>query len=520
MTTTLTRSLAPNGRTDGAPRVLLIGVARTLDALVRQFEAVEAPVKIIGAALFHDAPDDPVAQELGIPVLGSATELERLVGEHTIELAIVSLPAVMSEAIAAIRTTLRRLGIPDRFIATLDDQLAGVGPRSVFEVDIADLIDRSPHRVDEASIRHAVGGKRVLITGAGGSIGSELARTIARYGPSELFLMERSENALFEIDRQIARSHPDLPRGAWLHDVTDDERTLGYLVAAKPQIILHAAAHKHVPMMEDHPIEAVVNNFFGTKSIVDAAAQTACERFVMISTDKAVNPSSVMGATKRLAELYVQFMNQRSDTRFSLVRFGNVLGSAGSVLPIWGDQLRHGGPLTVTDPRMTRFFMTIPEAAALVIQAAALDELDHDSAIVPGGETLILDMGKPISILEMAKRFIRAHGLEPIEAETRDRPRGADTMRIVFTGVRPGEKLHEELAYADEDLLPTAHPGIHIWKSTAPSEERIGDLVATLEEVRQRGAPDLALNALSRLVPETTIPSTEIAPRGRALHVA
>jgi FlaA1/EpsC-like NDP-sugar epimerase len=338
----------------------------------------------------------------------------------------------------------------------------------------------------------------VLLTGAGGSIGSELARIVARFGPARLVLVERGENALFEIDREIARLFPRLPRAAVLHDVTDGPRTLAVVMAQKPDVIFHAAAHKHVPMMEDHPSAAIENNFYGTRSIADAACRVGVGRFVMISTDKAVNPTSVMGATKRLAELYIQHLSSRCETVFSMVRFGNVLGSACSVLPIWAKQLAQGEALTVTDAQMTRYFMTIPEAAGLVLQSAAYAG-GNDAAV------FLLDMGKPIRIVDMARRFIRAQGLKP-EVD----------VPIVFTGVRPGEKLFEELAYGSEDMLPTPHASIRIWRTTPPSPQRMKRILAAFDALRakrcdhdhhwQHAGGDALIAALRDAVPEMQRP--------------
>jgi O-antigen biosynthesis protein WbqV len=356
-------------------------------------------------------------------------------------------------------------------------------------------------------------GKRVLITGAGGSIGSELARIVASFGPEHLVLMERAENALFEIDRQLAERFPRLARRAVLHDVVDADQTLRLLVQLRPHVVFHAAAHKHVPLMEDHPSHAVTNNLFGTKAIADAALAVNAERFVFVSTDKAVNPTSVMGATKRLAELYVQGLHARAHfhgtvggepgaTRFSMVRFGNVLGSAASVLQIWSAQLADGGPITVTDPRMTRFFMTIPEAAALVIQAGAIEPEGSAARSAP---VYVLDMGKPARILDLAERFIRAHGFEPRAADMptgRPPATGLPPIEIVFTGIRPGEKLFEELAYQAELLRPTPFPGINAWRGQAPTATEATAMIADLSGVRaitERGA---VLSAIRRHLPE------------------
>jgi len=497
-------------------RTILIGTGVTIRQLVQQLALLgdDGPAIVGGLLLHGDDEGDSASNDSEIRVLGTVDDLERVVESERPDLAIVSLPGVMQDAVTRIRTQLRRLGVADRFMATLEDQVRGVGPRTAFEVSVGDLIDRPTRLIDEEAIGRTIRGKRVLITGAGGSIGSELARIAAEYGPRELFLMERSENALFEIDRQIARAHPELRRGVWLHDVTDTEKTLAYCMAAKPEVIFHTAAHKHVPMMEDHPGLAVRNNFFGTKSIADAARETGCARFVMISTDKAVNPSSIMGGTKRLAEWYVQYLNQRSDTIFEIVRFGNVLGSAGSVLPTWMRQIRDGGPVTVTHPEMTRYFMTIPEAAALVVQAAGLEELD-------GGDVVVLDMGEALSILGLAKRLIGLYGLDwviPTDAGVIGNKEsctdggdqgearcvnGSSYIPILFSGVRPGEKLHEELVYRDENMQPSPYEGIRIWKpSSVPDEEMIADMVATLVEACEIGRADIVVTAIMRLIPE------------------
>src|SRR5690606_23894821 len=327
---------------------------------------------------------NPIVQDATI--LGTTDELEAIIARRQPAMALICLPAVMKDLIASLRTRLRRLGVADRFVPTLEDLVAGIGPRTHLDIDLTQLLNRPARQFDKEAVRSVIENKRVLITGAGGSIGSELSRIAARFKPQQLVLIDRSENALFEIDRQIARSHPTLPRKALLHDVVEAKATLAHFRTLQPDIIFHAAAHKHVPMMEDHPAAAVDNNLFGTKSVADAADAVGAERFVMVSTDKAVNPTSIMGATKRLAELYVQHINQRSATVFSMVRFGNVLGSSGSVLDTWARQIADGGPLTVTDPAMTRYFMTIPEAAALVIQSAALVSPD-----APGGEVFLLD---------------------------------------------------------------------------------------------------------------------------------
>ncbi|QOJ16926.1 MAG: polysaccharide biosynthesis protein [Phycisphaeraceae bacterium] len=445
------------------------------------------------------------------PILGAVDEMEAILARRRPALAIVSLPAAMTDLIQSIRTRLRRAGVPDRFFPTIEDQLDGVGPRTHFTVDVNDLLARPPRVIDEQSVAGLLAGRRVLITGAGGSIGSELARRAARYDPSGLFLVERSENALFEIDRQIARFHPALPRRPILHDVVLADATRGLFNAVRPEIILHAAAHKHVPMMEDHPAAAVDNNLFGTKSVADAAIGCRAERFVMISTDKAVNPTSIMGATKRLAEMYIQDAHRRAVTAFSMVRFGNVLGSSGSVLDVWARQVAEGGPLTVTDPRMTRYFMTIPEAAALVLQAAALAD-----PIAAEAEVFVLNMGDPVNVLDMCCRYAAAHGLTAVldHGTSENSPSSTPgAIRVVITGARPGEKLFEELARDSESLRPTRHRDIDIWGLPQPDPQDIERMVRCLSPDIRSSDPNELAEEIRGLVPEMRRPLVQ-ARRG------
>jgi FlaA1/EpsC-like NDP-sugar epimerase len=428
-------------------------------------------------------------------------------------MAIASLPSAMTGVAAELRAAAERLAIPFRAMPTLADVLLGANTAGGHfgapnDVDLASLIGRAPRPLDERLVRSAITGRCVLITGAGGSIGSELARLCARFEPANLVLMDRSENALFEIDRWVRENHPHLPRRALLLDVVDDRATRQSLLGLRPDVVFHAAAHKHVPLMEDHPAAAVRNNLFGTKSIADASLEAGVERFVMISTDKAVNPTSVMGATKRMAELYVRSLNGREKTRFCLVRFGNVLGSACSVLPIWAAQVADGGPVTVTDPEMTRYFMTIPEAAALVVQAGAL-------GVGPAGtddEVFVLDMGRPVRILDLASRFLRQLGFAPV-IDGRDvedaRDRGRPMLPVVFSGIRPGEKLYEELAHEAEELSPTRVPGVLAWAGPGPSADRVAAMVEDLSSIETTFPADRVIEAIERHVSRIALPKTE-----------
>ncbi len=517
----------------------MIGTRETVRVLAGQLALLAEPPRVVGCVL-----TEPVSEEERLhPVLGSIDELAELQGRHGFGVALVSLPSSSASEILRVRSSLATLGIAERFVVPLSESLgsapvasdagsvagSGVG-RGPVSVDMAELIGRTPHSIDRDAVARILTGKRVLVTGAGGSIGSELVRIVATFRPEQIVLMERSENALFEIDRQLAERFPGVSRRAMMHDVVDTERTLRRLAETRPHVVFHAAAHKHVPLMEDHPSHAVENNFFGTKSIADAAAAVGCERFVMISSDKAVNPSSVMGATKRLAEKYVQSLQSsalregRVETRFSMVRFGNVLGSACSVLPIWSQQIANGGPVTVTDERMTRYFMTIHEAATLVIQAAAMSGVSGNAAV------FVLDMGQPVRVLDLAKRLVAAHGFESEVRRAGETGGGGTRGRVIeirLTGARPGEKLFEELAYAAEHLRPTAHPGINSWAGGANADGNVArenqpedsatashTMVADLAAVRRSADAEAVVSVLRRYVPTLRAGRTpDISPK-------
>ncbi|WP_428938562.1 UDP-N-acetylglucosamine 4,6-dehydratase family protein [Fontivita pretiosa] len=360
---------------------------------------------------------------------------------------------------------------------------SAAAPRDNCALEIAELLRRKPVNLDTPEIQRFLAGKVVLVTGAGGSIGSEICRQTMKFCPGRLILLDRAENALFEIDRELRDRWVGAEIVPVVADICDANRIDRVFRALRPQVVFHCAAHKHVPMMELHPGEAVKNNVFGTKIVADAALEHGVGAFVMVSTDKAVNPTSVMGATKRIAELYVQSLNsgqrpvvgaqgpsteQRPVSlehrcRFVAVRFGNVLGSSGSVLPIFRRQIEAGGPVTVTHPDMKRYFMTIPEASQLVMQAGAIGR---------GGEIFVLDMGQPVRILDLAVEMIRRAGLRP----------GRD-IQIRFTGMRPGEKLYEELACDDEQTVATSHGKIRIWQLPRASRQQVGRMLQLLQSV-------------------------------------
>lgn len=445
-------------------RVVVVGPGWAGEAVARRLADCDRPTVVVGRL-------DPDATTP--PLRGQALDeaIRMLVGATSPDLAIVSLPASASELLQGIRTAFRREDVPERFFPTVEDLLDGVGPRSLPDIDPAMLLDRPSRPLDHDRIRSLCRGRRILVTGAGGSIGSELSRRIADYEPAELVLMDRSEHALFEIDRQIARRHPSLARRASLQDVADPAGTLRVFESVRPHVVLHAAAHKHVPLSEDHPREAVRNNLIGSINAVRAAIATGASRFVLISTDKAVSPRSVMGATKRLAEIAVQREAADAGLGCAVVRFGNVLGSSGSVLEIWSREIRDGGPITITDRRMTRYLMTIPEAAGLVLQAATIAD-----ASMPTGRIHVLDMGEPVRIVDLADRFAAAHGLGTVEAMP-GTPIGPGRIGVVFTSPRPGEKIHEILAQPGRTLGKTSHPAIRTWDGPVPTAEAVDRLV-------------------------------------------
>jgi FlaA1/EpsC-like NDP-sugar epimerase len=358
-------------------------------------------------------------------------------------------------------------------------------------LDSAGLIDRLLRRpmvnLDTPEVQRFLAGKRVLVTGAGGSIGSEICRQTLRFLPERLILLEQAEGALFEVDQELRQRWLGANLVPYVADISDKRRIARVFNAERPQVIFHCAAHKHVPMMEINPGEAIKNNVFGTKTVADAAVVCGAAAFVMVSTDKAVNPTSVMGATKRFAELYIQSLNHgqrssdKSHTRFVAVRFGNVLGSSGSVVPIFRKQIAAGGPVTVTHPDMRRYFMTIPEASQLVLQAGSIGQ---------GGEIFVLDMGRPVKILDLAEELIRLSGKRP-----------HDDIAIEFTGVRAGEKLFEELATDGEKTRPTGHPKISVWQLPTPTRAEIDSGLERLAEVVD-GPRDAAVAALMGAVNE------------------
>ncbi len=423
---------------------LLIGAGEVGARVARELLArPELGMRPIG---FVD--DDPLKQGLdinGLPVLGVTAAIAELADDRLVRRAVISIANVDGSTVRRLKELCETAGVKPQIVPSLHELLIDeIDVIRMRDVSIEDLLRREVVSLDEASARRSYAGKVVLVTGAAGSIGSEICRQIARLGPAKLILAERAEPSLFAVDRELRKAGYGHLLEAVLCDVCDADRMRMVFEKHRPQVVFHAAAHKHVPMVEANISEAVRNNVFGTRVVADAAHDLGVEAFVLISSDKAVNPTSIMGGTKRLAEMYLQARWQDSKTRFMAVRFGNVLDSAGSVLPIFREQIAAGGPVTVTHSAMTRYFLTIPEATQLVLEAGAMGE---------GGEVFLLDMGEPVRIADLASDLIRLSGFEP----------GKD-IEIEYTGIRPGEKLFEELSFDPENMARTQNEKVFVAK--------------------------------------------------------
>ena len=460
------------------PRVLVVGAGELGVWLMRQFRETGS-LREVG---FVD--DDPRKQGrrvCGVPVLGSSSAVRELVGQHQVDQVIVAIGNPGHDLLLSVAEQARSAGAAVKTVPDVSEiLLKGLRPDDLRTLDTTRLLGRDSVRTDLTGVHELLRGRRVLVTGAGGSIGSEIARQVAAADPELLLVLDNDETHLHDLG-------PDLPAGSTvplLADVRDEQRIRRLLSTYRPSVVFHAAAHKHVPILEDHPGEALLTNVLGTRSLLRACRDLDVERFILISTDKAVAPSSVMGASKRIAEMLVADMARQTHRPFVSVRFGNVLGSRGSVVPIFARQIRDGGPVTITDPRMRRYFMTIPEATHLVLQAAGLAE---------GGDIFMLDMGEPVSIVSLAEQMIRASGRVP----------GVDT-EIKITGARPGEKLSERLLDDAESAQPTSHPALmRIAPTTADSDTlgiEINQMVAWLHE-GQEDAVGRRLISLTRSLP-------------------
>jgi len=441
-------------------RTLIIGAGDAGNLLLREIrKQASSPYNVVG---FVD--DDPGKRGLrlsGVRVLGGTNRLRALVKIHRVEEVIFAIPsgdgALMRRVIASCERAKARFKTLPGITAIIDGK---VSISQIKDVEIEDLLGRDPVVLDQTAIRSYLTDKRVLVTGAAGSIGSEICRQVALFKPAKLILFDHSETPLFYIEKELAASFPELRIIPMMGDVKNQDRVETLFDEFCPEVVFHAAAYKHVAMMEYNPAEAVLNNVLGSKVVADAAHKFKVRNFVMVSTDKAVNPTNVMGATKRSAEIYVQALAETSKTKFTTVRFGNVLGSNGSVIPLFKEQIRKGGPVTVTDRDVVRYFMTIPEASQLVLQAGCIGK---------GGDIFVLDMGEPVRILSLAEELIQLSGLVPYK-----------DIDIVFTGLKPGEKLFEELLIDGEGIKPTAHRKIRVM---VPVETDLGRVVDRLNEL-------------------------------------
>ncbi|MGI8788142.1 MAG: polysaccharide biosynthesis protein [Pyrinomonadaceae bacterium] len=399
----------------------------------------------------------------GVKVLGTTDDLARLVDELHIEQVVIAIDGAQGKDIRRVIDICREIPVKAQIVPSLHEIIHGrVQISRIRDVQIEDLLGREAVELDDENLHEFLTGKIVLVTGAGGSIGSELVRQITEFNPRLILLVERTEFALFQIERELFKNFPQAKFVPLIADIGDAPRMREIFAEYKPAVVFHAAAHKHVSLMEINPTEAIKNNVLATKIIGELAGEGGVKDFVLISTDKAVNPTSVMGASKRIAEIVLQNLNRIYETNYVAVRFGNVLGSAGSVVPIFREQILKGEAITITDREMTRYFMTIPEASQLVLQAGALGT---------GGEIFILDMGKPVKILDLAEDMIRLSGLQPYE-----------DIDIVFTGIKPGEKLFEELEITGENLLKTTHPKIFIGKIAAYQSEEVANIVSNFRQ--------------------------------------
>ena len=463
-------------------RVLLIGAGQAGVMVAR--EIMNRPDLGLHPVGFLDDDRSKLNTSIaGVPVLGRTEDVREVAQRKRVTRALITIANAPGQQVRRIAQLCRDAELETKIIPGIYEIVGEkVNLSRIREVAIEDLLGRDPVRLDEEMVGASIRSRVVLITGAGGSIGSELCRQVSRFGPSRLVLVERFENALFEIHRELTQAFPHVQIEPCIADVCDAMRMEQLFASTKPELVFHAAAHKHVPMMEWNPCEAVKNNIGGTRIVGDLSDRHGVQRFVLISTDKAVNPTSVMGATKRVAEIYLQSLSHRSQTKFVTVRFGNVLGSAGSVIPIFREQIARGGPITVTHPDMRRYFMTIPEASQLVIQAGGMGE---------GGEIYILDMGEPVKIVDLARDLITLSGLRPDE-----------DIELRFSGVRPGEKLFEELSTDAEHADKTKHPKVFIGRIKAHAYEAIATGVDALLELAKEAHSDRVRTTLGDLVPE------------------
>lgn len=451
--------------------VMVIGAGEAANVIIKEIVNSNFSTMVI-RCIIDDDPGKWGRFIQGIKVVGGRDKIIECADIYGIDEIIVAMPSVSRKELSEILDICKETSCKLRSLPGMYQLVNGeVSVSKLRDVEVEDLLGRDPVEVDLDSILGYVQGKRILVTGAGGSIGSELARQIASHRPSRLILLDIYENSVYDVQQELITAYPELDLVVLIASVRNTNRMNWIFEHYKPEIVYHAAAHKHVPLMEVSPNEAVKNNVFGTFKTAQAAAMNGTRRFVMISTDKAVNPTNIMGASKRICEMIIQTFNKHYDTEFVAVRFGNVLGSNGSVIPLFKKQIQEGGPVTVTHPDIIRYFMTIPEAVSLVLQAGAYCK---------GGEIFVLDMGKPVKILDLAKNLIRLSGY-----------RVGEDIKIEFTGLRPGEKLYEELLMAEEGLTETANRLIHIGKPIEIDEMKFFVQLKELKDASKNESNDI-----------------------------
>lgn len=459
-------------------RTLVVGAGQAGRMIVRQMQ--QNPEWGRNPVVFVD--DDPRKWGLevyGLPVVGHLKDIPEVVSPYQIDQIVIAIPSMSRKEMSELTKLCINSGVKTQTIPRIEDLMLGkVTVNDIRDVKIEDILGREEVKLEMDAIKEKLKGKTIMVTGAGGSIGSEICRQVSNFKPASILLLGHGENSIYTIDKELRSKIPkNIKLIPIIADVQDRKRIFDIIGHYRPDIIYHAAAHKHVPLMEANPLEAVKNNILGTKNVAEAADAAGVGNFVLVSTDKAVNPPNIMGATKRFAEMVVQNLAKKSETTFAAVRFGNVLGSRGSVVPLFREQIAKGGPVTITDPEMTRYFMTIPEASRLVIQAGML---------ASGGEVFVLDMGEPVKIVDLARNMIRLSGYEEQE------------IKIQFTGMRPGEKLFEELLDSSERQSEKVFPKIYIGKATPISDIELTAVLDKLPEMSEQEVKEKLLSLANR----------------------
>ncbi|CAG9606602.1 polysaccharide biosynthesis protein [Pseudoneobacillus rhizosphaerae] len=458
--------------------VLVVGAGKAGTLITRQL-LNNQDLGLKPSAFIDDDPNKYKLQILGIPVAGTSEEIVQAVEKYQIDLIVLAIPSLNKDELTRIFDECSKTKVKTQIMPMIEDIMLGkVAVNQFRDVEVEDLLGREPVELDIDGISEYITGKTVLVTGAGGSIGSEICRQICRFSPKKLVLVGHGENSIYLIDMELRNSSlPSVEIITVIGDIQDRARMFEVMEEYRPHVVYHAAAHKHVPLMEYNPRESVKNNVFGTKNVAEAADTFGVDTFVLISSDKAVNPTNVMGSTKRIAEMVIQQLSKTSNTKFVSVRFGNVLGSRGSVIPLFKKQILAGGPVTVTHPDMTRYFMTIPEASRLVIQAGSLAR---------GGEIFVLDMGEPVKIVDLAVNLIKLSGYS------------VEEIGINYSGIRPGEKMFEELLGENEVHGEAIFPKIFIGKASFEQEDEVGYLLMHFEELSSQELKDYVLSLANR----------------------